>query len=88
MAKALYAKFYARFGHWGDLGLILGADPIPADLEDNARRLRRVFLTEQERQEFAEKVREQHSPRKKTTLTWVNEHGETVAIEGYVEEER
>jgi hypothetical protein len=86
MACQVYSRYFARFGEWGQLNLILQGDPIPRDLEENAKRLRRLYLTEVERQEFGERVREQLSPRKKSTVTWVNDAGETCSVEGYLEE--
>jgi len=86
MACQIYSRLYARFGEWGQLNLILQGDPIPKDLEENAKRLRRIFLTESERSEFVERVREQLSPKKKTTVTWTNDRGETCSVEGYLEE--
>ena len=86
MASRIYSRLYARYGDWGQLALILGEDPIPEDLEENAKRLRRAYLTETERQEFAERVREQLSPREKMTVTWINEAGEVCSVEGHLEE--
>jgi hypothetical protein len=80
MAKALYARFYARFGNWGKLDLILQGDPIPKDLMENATRMRRIFLTEQERAEFVEKLRP--APKKKR-VEFTNDSGEKVVIDGF-----
>jgi hypothetical protein len=80
MAKALYARYYARFGTWGQLELILQGDPIPKDLMENATRMRRAFLTEQERVEFAEKLRPGPKPKR---VTFTNERGEEVTIDGF-----
>lgn len=59
--------------------MVLGADPIPADLEDAARRLRKVWL----RVEAEKALRDELNPPKRKTVTWVNEHGEMLSISGF-----
>jgi hypothetical protein len=83
-SKKIYALYYARTGSWAPgLLLVLGGDPIPRDLEENARRMRTVFLSE----ELKREMHETESPRKKKTVTWVNDHGEKITLEGFETEE-
>ena len=80
LTKKIAAQFYARFGEWPPgLILVLGADPIPADLEEAARRLRKVWL----RVEAEKELRDELNPPVRKTVTWVNENGETVSISGF-----
>jgi hypothetical protein len=78
--RKLYARYYARFGEWGQLDLILQGDPVPPDLLTAAKRLRAVYLAEEERRQLAENL----GPKpKRIRVEWVTEDGEQVAVEGY-----
>jgi hypothetical protein len=80
LTKKIAAQFYARFGEYPPgLILVLGADPIPPDLEEAARRLRKVWL----RVEAEKALRDELNPPKRKTVTWVNEFGETLSISGF-----
>jgi len=78
--KKIAARYYARFGVYPPgLILVLGADPIPADLEEAARRLRKVW----QRVEAEKELRDELDPPIRKTVRWVNENGDVVSISGF-----
>jgi len=80
LTKKIAAQFYARFGEYPPgLILVLGTDPIPSDLEEAARRLRKVWL----RVEAEKALRDELDPPQPKTVKWVNEHGDVVSISGF-----
>jgi hypothetical protein len=83
-AREHYAKFFAVFGHWGSLALILQGDPIPPDLLVAGERLRAIYLRETEKK--LAKMDEEESRKEKTRITWINDLGEECSIEGYLQE--
>lgn len=83
-AKRIYARYFARFGVWGPgLLLVLNGDPIPADLEANAYRLRKIWL----RVEAEKELRDELNPSNRKTVRWINDAGEEVSLEAYEAEE-
>jgi hypothetical protein len=78
--KKIAAVYYARFGDWPPgLLLVLRGDPVPHDLQENASRMRRVFLAEELKREIAENL----NPPKRVRVSWTNDQGEEITIEGY-----
>jgi len=69
-SKRIYAIYYARFGQWAPgLLAVLRGDPIPSDLQENAQRMRKIFLAEQARRDAEEEAR----PKGEVKITWVKE---------------
>ena len=78
--KKIAARYYARFGEYPPgLILVLGADPIPPDLEEAAQRLRKIWL----RVEAEKELRDALDPPQRKTVRWVNENGDVVSISGF-----
>jgi hypothetical protein len=78
--KRIYARYYAITREWGPgLLAILAGDPIPEDLQAAGERLRKIWL----RVEAEKELRDELDPPKKKTVTWTNNEGETLTIEGY-----
>jgi hypothetical protein len=79
MTKSIYARLFALHGHWGELDLILQGDPIPKDLEENGKRLRRAFLAEQWKRDLQDNL----NPPKRKEVRFRNAKGEEIVIDGY-----
>jgi hypothetical protein len=78
--KKLAARYYARFGQWPPgLILVLGEDPVPSDVVEAAERLRKIWL----RVDLERELRDEIHPPNRKTVTWVNDDGETVSVDGY-----
>lgn len=80
LTHKIASRYYARFGEWPPgLILVLGADPIPPDLEEAARRLRKIWL----RVEAEKELRDELNPPARKIVMWTNDAGETITLEGF-----